>query len=121
MENVRQSCGKAVKLSWGASLLGYATATGFSNATFKDSPLSTFQGIVDGTGTVTATVAILGSNDDLTGQGTATNWVTLGTITLSGITTATDGFSTEAPWKFVAAQVTAVSGTGTQVRVLMGV
>lgn len=92
------------------------TTTGQLSAHYKDSPWSTFQATVTGTGAVSATVSILGSNDGI-------NWVAtaLGTITLSGTTSASDGFTTVAPWKFVCANVTALSGTGATVVVLMGV
>jgi len=73
-----------------------------------------FQATVTGTGAVTATVAIQVSNDD-------TNWITLGTITLSGTTSATDGFTSDAPWGYVRANVTAISGTGAAVTATMGV
>jgi hypothetical protein len=56
-----------------------------------------------------------------------TNWLAtgIGTITLSGTTSATapsitDGFTTEAPWKFVRANVTNITGTGATVSVVMG-
>ena len=89
-----------------------------STAVYKESPFSSFQAIVSGTGSVSATVGIQVSNENETGQGTNSNWITISTITLTGTTTATDGFTTIAPWRFVRANVTAVSGT---VRIIMGV
>lgn len=56
-----------------------------------------------GTGSVSASVLIEGS---ITGN----NWVTLGTISLSGTTTATDGMVTTA-WPFVRATSSSVTGT----------
>lgn len=57
-----------------------------------------------------------------------TNWAStaMGTITLSGTTSATapslsDGFTSIATWKFVRAVVSNVTGTGATVNVLMGV
>lgn len=97
------------------------TTTAQSLAIYKESPYATFQGIVTGTGAVGATIVILASNEDATGQGTKANWVTLGTITLTGTTTASDGFTSTAPWRYVSANVTAVSGTGATVEVIMGV
>jgi len=82
----------------------------------KESPWSSFQAIVVGTGAVGATVSIYGSNDGTNFCATA-----LGTITLSGTTSATDGFVTVAPWKFVKVSVSAISGTGATVNVNMGV
>lgn len=89
-----------------------------SAAIYKESPYSSFQVIVTGVGAVSATVAIQVSNENATGQGTKTNWITIGTISPSGTTTATDGFTTLAPWRFVRANVTAVTGTA---EVIMGV
>lgn len=58
----------------------------------------------------------------------ATNWcaTVLGTITLSGTTSATapslsDGFTTVAPWKFSRAVVSNITGTGATVSVIAGV
>lgn len=50
-------------------------------------------------------------------------WVPLGTITLTLATTVTfgtgsDGFTTHAPWPFLCAQITAISGTGAAVSVI---
>lgn len=94
------------------------TSVAASAAIYKESPYSSFQVIVTGVGAVSATVAIQVSNENATGQGTKTNWITIGTISPSGTTTATDGFTTLAPWRFVRANVTAVTGTA---EVIMGV
>lgn len=99
------------------NLLGTGvTSTGAGVSVYKDSPYSSFQATVTGTGTVTATIAIEVSND-------GTNWCAtpMGTITLSGTTSSTDGFTTQAPWKYVRANVTAISGTGATAQVYMGV
>ena len=62
-----------------------------------------------------ATVKIQVSNDGLV-------WLDLATVTLTLSTTATsDGFATQAPWVFTRANVTALSGTGASVSVVMGV
>lgn len=91
--------------------------TGAGNAVYKDSPHATFQATVVGTGAVTATVDIEVSNDGTYWADTAA-----GTITLSGTTSHSDGFTTtSAPWKYVRANVTAVTGTGATVTVSMGV
>lgn len=81
------------------------------------SPLRTFS--ASGTtsaGAGSATVIIYGSN-----LGTDT-WVSLGTITLTLATTITavtntDGFASNAPWPFLCARVTAISGTDATVTV----
>lgn len=92
------------------------TSTATGPTIVKDSPFSTFQATVTGSGAVTATVVIDASND-------GTNWCStvLGTITLSGTTTVSDGFTTTAPWKYVRARVTALTGTGATVVATMGV
>jgi len=87
----------------------------------KESPYSAFQAIVAGTGAVTATVLIQGTNDPTTAAGTNEYWVTLGTLTLSGTTFATDGVAVTAPWRWVRTSVTAISGAGALVQAIMGV
>ena len=110
--NVWLKSGKVYNMFSGSGVT--TTATG--NGIYKDSPYSTFQATVTGSGAVTATVAIDCSND-------GTNWCStvLGTITLSGTTGLADGFTTTAPWKYIRARVTAISGTGATVVCLMGV
>lgn len=58
-------------------------------------------------GAYTATVALKGSND-------GTNFITLGTIALSGTGTTvdSDGFAVDAPWKYLRADVSSFTGTG---------
>ena len=74
------------------------------------------QAIISGTGAVTGTVDIEVSNDGVTPIATAPL-----TINLNGTTTASDGGVVNAPWKYIRANLTAVSGTGAVVTVLMGV
>ena len=90
--------------------------TGAGKLLYKDSPTATFQAVVTGTGTVSATVTIEYSNDGINVCSTVG-----GTITLSGTTTSSDGFTSSSPWKYARANVTAVSGTGATVQVYMGV
>ena len=75
--NVWQKSGQVRDLLQGAT----TTATGTWQ--YKDSPYATYQATVSGTGVVTATVVIDVSNDGTNAVGTA-----LGTISLSGTTTA---------------------------------
>jgi hypothetical protein len=93
-------------------LTGIATGA----AAFKPSPFTTFQAIINGTGAITATVIIDCSNDGV-------SWCVtpLGTITLTGTTNTSDGFTVTAPWKYVRARITAVSGTISSIFVKMGV
>jgi hypothetical protein len=84
---------------------------------YKDSPISSFQGIVTGSGSITATITIQVSNDGINAVNTSA-----GVITLSGTAPQSDGFITSnAPWKYVRAVVTGATGTITQVQVWMGV
>lgn len=50
----------------------------------------------------------------------ANKWVTLGTITLTGTTEASDGFATASAWKWTEANVSAISGTNATVQVFQG-
>ena len=92
-----------------------------SSPIYKESPYGAFQAIVTGTGAVTATIEIQVSNEFDTFNAVKANWIVMGTITLSGTTTATDGFTTVCPWKYVRANVSVVTGTGATVEIIMGV
>jgi hypothetical protein len=94
--------------------------TAASTPTFKESPYGAFQAIVTGTGSVSATILIQVCNQEDTFNGVKANWITMGTITLAGTTTATDGFTTVCPWRYVRANVTAISASSV-VEVIMGV
>jgi hypothetical protein len=82
-------------------------------------PAQTYQAVANGTaGAFSATVVIEVSNDGATAVGTP-----LGSISVSGTATAaaSDGFTTAyAPWAWVRARVTAISGTGANVSTWMG-
>lgn len=75
-----------------------ATLTG--NWMYKDAPNTGIQVVA----TAAATVVFDVSNDGVNALATA-----LGTVTLAGA--GSDGFVTNAPWKYVRARVTANSGT----------
>lgn len=91
------------------------TATGFpfDSSSLASGHARTYQASVTGTGAVSATVIVDVSND---GEG----WIELATVTLSGTTSDTDGFASDAPWKYCRARVTAISGTSAAVDVVMG-
>lgn len=124
MQNVRVSSGKVdvilgtVVTSSDNNVTSYlgvtANTTGLRE--YKDSPYSTFQAVVSGTGAVTATVVIQASNDGV-------NWCAtpLGTITLTGASPQNDGFTTTSPFKFVRAVLSNLTGTGAACYVVMGV
>lgn len=98
-------------------LLNAKTAAATSDAieSYEHSEDYTCQATVTGTGAVTATVIVEGSNESATG-----NFLTIATITLSGTTTASDGFVATSSWQFTRARLTAISGTGAAVTVTMG-
>lgn len=83
---------------------------------YKDAPKSAIQATVVGTGTVSCTVTIQASNDATYAVATA-----VGVITLSGTTSSSDGFTTDAPWKYLRAVVSSSSGTISSISVTMGV
>jgi hypothetical protein len=99
-----------------ARMLNGKTSTGDSDI-FAVSPWArTFDAKVVGTGAVTATVIIYVSN-----TGDDDDWITAGTITLSGTTSDVDGFAMNAKWAYAKANVSAISGTDAAVTVTMGV
>jgi len=115
MGNVRVTSGTIKELP-GPSATTF-TADGTGNWVYKDSPNSAIQATVVGTGALTATVTIQCSNDGVYPVATS-----LGVITLSGTTSASDGFITQnAPWKWVRAVVSSLTGTGATVTVTQGV
>lgn len=79
-------------------------------------PIVKFQAYLAGTGAVTCTVLIEVTND----ASVTASWMTQATITLSGTTTAVDGYATVANWPNVRARTTAISGTGATLTVTMG-
>ena len=84
---------------------------------YKDSPHTTYQAVINGSGAITATIVIEVSDDGVNVLSTAA-----GTITLSGTTVVSDGFTTSsAPWKFHRARVSATTGTITSIFVYAGV
>ena len=84
-------------------------------------------------GTTISAVAAGGATATMSANATATgtvqanffanNWIAtpLGTISLSGTGSANDGFTSQAPWRYVCANVTAISGTSAAIQVIMGV
>lgn len=99
-----------------------ATGAGFAFGPLGDSitPKSSRTFMASGettAGAGAATVLIQVSND----KSNTANWMTAGTISLTlGTTTTADGLVIDAPWEFVRANVSAISGTGADVTVTMG-
>lgn len=97
------------------ALLTDATATGAGTSHEPWNEKRTFQGVGSTTsGSGAATIKVQASNDNA-------NWIDLGTITLTlGVTATTDGFTSDAPWRYIRGNVTAISGTGAKASLLMG-
>lgn len=97
------------------TLLSAATSVSAGSGYLKPTTKCTFQS--DGTTTAgagSATVKVQVSNNN-------SDWVDLGTITLTlSTTSSSDGFTSDAPWKYVRGNVTAISGTGASVNLNMG-
>jgi 23S rRNA G2069 N7-methylase RlmK/C1962 C5-methylase RlmI len=88
-------------------LLDGATAAATSEVadSFSYPGVKTIHAVVKGTGAVTATIIIDVSNND-------TDWIeNAATITLSGTTSASDGFVMDANWAAIRARLTDISGT----------
>ena len=98
-------------------LLNAVTSTGTGTINYLGAKAAnanrTYQATEVGSGAVSATVLVQASDDGV-------GWVTLGTITLSGTGTASDGFASMAPWMEVRGDVTAISGTSASVTLTMG-
>ena len=73
------------------------------------------QATVAGTGALTASIIIEVSNDN---RGWVSNAVS--NINLSGTTVASQGLLLKAPWAYIRARVTSISGTGASVTVTAG-
>lgn len=93
-----------------------ATATGAGPVHVPRMKDKTFQAVSSTTaGAGTAAVRIDVSNDGAT-------WIPLGTITLSPTSTTpkTDGFASNAAWRYVRGEVTVLTGTGATLDLWMG-
>lgn len=98
------------------TLLLNKTVTGAGNSCFPSTPKKTFHGKGTTTsGAGSATIVVQVSNTDVDAD-----YITLGTITLTlGTTSTSDGFASDAPWRFARGNVTAISGTGASVTLTM--
>lgn len=99
------------------TLLSAVTSTGAGTSQSLPSGRCTFQAIANGTsGAFSATVIVQVSNDN-------TNWEDAITFSLSGTATTADsaGNTLDAPWAYVRGNVSAISGTGANVTLYMGV
>jgi len=75
--------------------------------------LQAYGNVSSGTGSAEIDVEV--SLDDI-------HWIVLGQISLTlGTTAVTDGFVSEAPWRYIRGNVKTLSGTGAKVSLLLGV
>lgn len=95
------------------ALLNGVSVTGPGASVLGSTPDKTFQAVLSNTTTPAATVLVQVSNDN-------TNWMTLGTITLS-TAGQVDGFSAKARWAYVRGNVQSISGASATVTLMMGV
>lgn len=100
------------------TLLDAVTATGASARLETSAQLFSFQAYgTTSAGSGAATVKIEGSN---VAAPTTNDWVVLGTVTLTlGTTSTADGVTIYAPWRYLRANVTAISGTTATVTALV--
>ncbi len=94
-------------------LIRDAASTTTGGALSNSGGARTFQAVITGSGAVSATVEVEVSNNGI-------HFLSLGTIEMTGTDAATDGFAADAPWLFLRARVTAISGTGASVDVIAG-
>lgn len=73
----------------------------------------TVQASLSGTGAVSATVIVQVSNDNVL-------FLDLGTIAVSGTTTASAGLAMDAAWRYMRVDLSAISGTSAQATVTLG-
>ena len=92
-ENVFVKSGRVI------DILAVQSGTPTGSWMFKDAPKTAIQAV----STAAATIVIEASNDGVNAIATA-----LGTITLAGA--GSDGFTTDAPWKYIRARVTSNAG-----------
>jgi hypothetical protein len=89
------------------------TTTNTTGSTFTDyNPGGAFQAVITGSGAVTANVAVQASLDGV-------NWLTLGTIALTGTAPQTDGFVNQGEWCYYRAVSSGVTGTVTRLTCMM--
>lgn len=103
-------------------LLSSATATGAGTSYTPICTIRTFQAMgTTSSGSGASAIIIEASNKFAPTEATNVDWTTLGTISLTlGTTQTNDGFVSDAPWKWIRARVSSISGTGASVNAYMG-
>lgn len=91
------------------------TTNATGSAVYKDAYYGYVQAHIAGTGAVSATVTIYGSND-----GTIWSKTALATISLTGTTIDTEGAAVNASCKFIRAVISSISGTDATVTATLG-
>lgn len=96
------------------SLLAAATTT----ETGGSKQLSTAKKVLHCFGTTTAGAGAATVLIEVSSDGTENSWILLATMTLTLATTkSSEGFVSDAPWAYMRARVSAISGTGAAVSV----
>lgn len=95
-----------------------ATGAGVAMGPNQKDSRKTFHVQVSGSGAVSTTALILGSN--INSSLALGNWVTLATVTISGTTVISDGFVAESPWRWYRGQVFAIAGASAIVDIIVG-
>jgi hypothetical protein len=105
-------------MSQTVKLLNAVTVDGVGSAVPmpKGTAQHAFQGTIEGTGAVSATVTVEGSNDGV-------NWVaTLATLSLTGTTSDTKGATlANAPYAQLRGRIASISGTGAAVTLIAAI
>jgi hypothetical protein len=97
------------------SLLSAITTVSTGSAVVIPAGPKVIRAKLTGTGTISATINIYGSTENSTSNG-----VLLGTLSPSGTTSAVDSITMDAPWPYIWADQTAISGTGAATTVDVG-
>ena len=101
-------------------LIGQPAPSSAQGAGTGVSTAQSFFVFVQGNGSVSCTVQMLGSNDPAVLTGDTTKWVNYGsTVTANGTTTGVNSSSGSTPFQYFAAIVTAISGTNAACSVKM--
>lgn len=87
------------------------TTDGTSNVLSRPGNVWNYQASISGSGAVSATVTVEVSND-------GNNWLTFGTMSLSGTNSDTDNVAGDAPWAVHRVTIASLTGTSAAVTVI---
>lgn len=103
-------------------ILDAATTTGAQGKLTFNGPQGTIQCVgTTSAGSGASVILIEVSNVTAPASATSVDWQTAGTITLTlGTTQTGDGFTINAPWRWIRAKVSSISGTNATLNCYMG-